>query len=320
MPYTIASQRRYLADFDVVLMGMPDTVIEPPSAFARLAELHINTKSDLTLGLFRTDERNPGGLVDFDEATLKVSSHVDKTSPHFPAHAENSWAIVAWGEKFTGLLCDAVDTGRRSPLGGELLFGDLIDMAIAHPNLTVSADFIDRRQGFYWDITNPAKYFELIQMGRQDSSNTGRVAETPSKNPASDHLQRSFFISHSAMDSAYAHNLVALLTANKIHGSANGKDLRSEGLDAHRRNLIRSCTNYVLLLSNNALRSGWIQDELEYVRMLDQVRVQVIELEPISDSESVRLGMYRRSMTQWLDGTSGEVAAAMEILLRGVDR
>jgi hypothetical protein len=42
-----------------------------------------------------------------------------------------------------------------SPPGKELLFGDLIDAAIADPSVHIVGDFVDENDGFYWDITEP---------------------------------------------------------------------------------------------------------------------------------------------------------------------
>jgi hypothetical protein len=57
MPYTIASQREYLQRYDTILMGMPDTVIDPADAFKRLLDLHQQLAADLTLGLFHANDR-----------------------------------------------------------------------------------------------------------------------------------------------------------------------------------------------------------------------------------------------------------------------
>ncbi|HEX9734724.1 MAG TPA: hypothetical protein VGG06_22355 [Thermoanaerobaculia bacterium] len=62
-------------------------------------------------------------------------------------------------------LASKASKGGRTlcPPGKELLFGDLIDVAIMHQRLHIIADFVDKDYGFYWDITEPEKYFDLLR-------------------------------------------------------------------------------------------------------------------------------------------------------------
>lgn len=169
MPYTIDSVFEQLRDFEYVMMGMPDTVIEPEDSFLRVHNLLREQRADLALGLYRTDVRNRGGYIEFDQSTKRVLSHTDKTSAKFPSDADNSWAIVCWNKDFTAYLHELVQRrshpkilssyGQRK----ELLFGDIIDAAIEDQSVQVVADFMDEQRGFYWDITEPEKYFQLLR-------------------------------------------------------------------------------------------------------------------------------------------------------------
>lgn len=169
MPYTIDSIYEQSRAFDYVMMGMPDTVIEPITSFSALYTMLRQAKADLALGLYRTDSRNRGGFIKFDFRTQKVLSHIDKTQPDFPDNADNAWAIASWTRKFTEYMHEYLENRaakmRRNllPPDKELLFGDIIDAAIADVSLHVVADFIGENEGFYWDITEPEKYFDLLR-------------------------------------------------------------------------------------------------------------------------------------------------------------
>lgn len=127
--------------------------------------------ADLALGLYRTDIRNRGGYIQFDEHSKKVELHIDKTNPHFPDTANNSWAIACWKKTFTEVMHKFLGEQGTTIINGkqrmgeepELLFGDVIEAALNTPGLTVIADFVDQKRGFYWDITNPEKYFDLLK-------------------------------------------------------------------------------------------------------------------------------------------------------------
>lgn len=170
MPVGIDCIRDQLLRYDFVLMGMPDTVIEPQNSFSALLTLAKERNADLALGLFRTDRRNKGGYVVFDEVTKTVTYHVDKERPGFPENAANSWAIACWTRRFTDFMHSFVQSARSTQRRAaaadqrrELLFGDVIDGAIQDANIRCVADYIDRERGFYWDITAPDKYFDLLR-------------------------------------------------------------------------------------------------------------------------------------------------------------
>lgn len=169
MPYTVDSIFDQLKSYEYVMLGMPDTILEPVECFRSLLSLLMQTRADLSLGLFRTDMRNRGGYVKFDPTNKRVRSHVDKTSVRFPEGADNAWAIACWNAKFTNfvhtLLREKSHPVIQNTLknGTELLFGDMIDAAIADSAINVVADFVDEGKGFYWDITKPEKYFQLLR-------------------------------------------------------------------------------------------------------------------------------------------------------------
>jgi dTDP-glucose pyrophosphorylase len=322
MPYSIASQKQFLDRYDLILMGMPDTVIDPEDSFLSLIDLHHRVRADLSLGLYKIDTRNPGGIVYFNEDTNRVTRHIDKTSPDFPPDADNSWAIACWNRRFSDFMYTQVESHRRAGKRQELLFGDLIDAAVNRNGLQVVAEYINLQDGFYWDITNPAKYFELIQTGHRGfvhdpSVRTYRTRSQPPSMPSMRNKlsRRVIFVSYSSTNAVFANNLTALLKARGIDIQIDSKNMHSGPLDRQIGGMIKTSSDYVLLLSNEALRSEWVQTELAHTRMLGSHRVHIVQLEDIDDPESSRLGQYRRSLFKWLDGRRGEVAEVVEQIL-----
>lgn len=188
MPYTIDSIWDQARAFECVLMAMPDTVIDPTNSFEVVLKLLSDKQADLALGLFRTDRRNRGGFVEFDQMTRRVTGHVDKTSPDFPDSADNSWAVAAWNTRFTEFMHAELASGRLLPrrnarVEHEVLFGDVIDLAMADRSVIVVADYVDETSGFYWDITEPDKYFDLLRFYSPDDR-----AQTVVANPRVDLL------------------------------------------------------------------------------------------------------------------------------------
>lgn len=198
MPYALDNIFEQTKDYDYVLMGLPDTVIEPANSFRAVFKLLRHLEADVALGIYRTDNRNRGGYIIFDRETKEVKRHIDKTSPAFPQDADNSWAIVCWNLKFTEYLHTLLNNKRnhrsRNPAIShrELLFGDVIDEAIMDSSVRVVADFVDEKNGFYWDITEPEKYFDLLR--RYYSSGDASIIKEQSLN------SKKIFIGHGHSD------------------------------------------------------------------------------------------------------------------------
>ncbi len=167
MPYTLDSQYYQVREYDTVIMGLPDTIIEPADAFTRILHILRYNKADIAIGVFATDYRNKGGWIEFDRVTKIVTGHFDHASPKFPRNPDNAWAVVAWNKKFTEFM--HAELGKKSallkttPMNKEIIFGYMIDIAIKNDTIKIVADYIDERDGFFWDITSLEKYFELLR-------------------------------------------------------------------------------------------------------------------------------------------------------------
>jgi len=141
MPYALNLAKNWVNDADV-LFGMPDTIIEPQDAFQQLYDFHQASFSDLTLGLFQTDNPSKFGMVDVD-AMGNVKFIIDK-----PKNTEliYMWGCACWSSSFTKLIDEYLSS--HSYNGIEIVLGDIFSYAIKK-GLTVkgmkfnSGQFID---------------------------------------------------------------------------------------------------------------------------------------------------------------------------------
>lgn len=85
---------------ELVIFGMPDTIVEPKDAFVQLVDHHRATDADLTLGIF--DTKTPWKLspVRMDEEG-RVIDNIDKPQE---TDLRNTWGICCWGPRFTELM------------------------------------------------------------------------------------------------------------------------------------------------------------------------------------------------------------------------
>ena len=142
MPYALNLIHNWLTD-EIVLFGMPDTIIEPGNAFQQLIKYHLFTKSDLTLGLFKTDNPSKFGMVDFD-ADNKVRCIIDKPKS---TNLKYMWGCACWSPSFSELMNNYLN--EHPFVGKEILLGDIFQHAV-DSNLCVSA--IKFSDGNYIDI------------------------------------------------------------------------------------------------------------------------------------------------------------------------
>jgi len=99
MPYALDLARPWLRD-EIVLFGMPDTIVQPMEVFKRMLEAHLARHADLTLGVFRTQTPQKFGMVEID-ANDRVIRNVDKPKE---TDLEYMWGIACWSPSFTELM------------------------------------------------------------------------------------------------------------------------------------------------------------------------------------------------------------------------
>jgi hypothetical protein len=310
MPFAI-DKIYHEAQGKTVLLGMPDTLIEPDNAFEILVSTFQQHKSDLELGLFRTQPDNYGGFIEFDGRTSRVTSHIDKTSRDFPrGRADNTWAIACWNDRFTKFLHEFVNDRREeyryTGFGHfkELLFGDVIDAAIRSKDLEVTASFVSEDRGFYLDITEPAKYFQAVlhyHIPRSRLTSRGQMATNREK--------LNVFISHSSEQKAHADNLHYMLKQGGYEPILDSYDIKGgQQIPKRIESLIRECDYFVLLLSKESMESRWVQVEISLAYaagLLDQERLLPVELDAIPSEVGNSIPLIPKNSYNWLDGTKG---------------
>ena len=127
----------------IVLFGMPDTILEPRTAFESLLDAHISKSADLTIGLFKTDNPSKFGMVECD-VEWNVISTVDK-----PKHSdlEYMWGFACWSAPFTKLLHEFVV--EHAEAKREVVLGDVFNRALERKMKVCAVPFDD---GLYMDI------------------------------------------------------------------------------------------------------------------------------------------------------------------------
>jgi glucose-1-phosphate thymidylyltransferase len=142
MPGAIDLARPWVGE-DMILFGMPDTIIEPTDCFSRLVAYHRTKSLDLTLALFRTDNPAKFGMVDV------ASDGVVRTTIDKPAKTDLRlmWGAACWSPTFTRLL--GMFLAERPYAGKEIVLGDVFNRAI-EVGLTVHGYTFE--EGKYIDI------------------------------------------------------------------------------------------------------------------------------------------------------------------------
>jgi glucose-1-phosphate thymidylyltransferase len=97
----IDATHAWVVDRDVCL-ALPDTVIEPADALARVGATLASTNADLVVGVFPTDRPEQLGPVRVD-AGGRVRDVLDKPA-QVSDDMRNTWGIAAWTPRFSALL------------------------------------------------------------------------------------------------------------------------------------------------------------------------------------------------------------------------
>jgi glucose-1-phosphate thymidylyltransferase len=126
-----------------VLMGMPDTILRPVDALAKLRSFYEREHADLALAVAPTEEPGRLGPVLFD-GTGRVREVMDK--PAVPPH-NKVWAVACWGPTFTEFLHAYLAV--RPPSADEVALGSVFQAAVARGLRVRALSFDD---GMYIDV------------------------------------------------------------------------------------------------------------------------------------------------------------------------
>jgi glucose-1-phosphate thymidylyltransferase len=138
LPHAVRCARPWLGDSDVML-ALPDTIILPSDALARVHTARVERGADLALGVFPVDEPERLGPVEIsdDGTVLHIYDKPATTT------LRNSWGLASWSARFTEFCC-RWDEERESQ-GGERVIGDVFEAARAAGFPVVAVTFDEGR-------------------------------------------------------------------------------------------------------------------------------------------------------------------------------
>lgn len=136
-----------------VVMGMPDTIAAPSNSLEQLVKLHRENASELSLGLFPTNNPQKFGMVKTDEKA-NIMYHQDKPKQ---TDATTMWGLAVWEPSFTQTLHESLKQPPRSDK--EIALGDIFDIMLAQGK-TCKAFPIN--SGKYYDIGTYDDYKRAI--------------------------------------------------------------------------------------------------------------------------------------------------------------
>jgi glucose-1-phosphate thymidylyltransferase len=150
----IVAARPWLGDRDACL-ALPDTLIAPDDALARVRAERESSGADLVLGVFPTDHPEQLGPVRVASAG-RVAEVLDK-----PAITDlrNTWGIALWSPRFTELLAREV---AAAPDDAKPVLGAVFQRAIA-TGMSVRAVTFD--DGHFVDVGTSAGLAEALSTG-----------------------------------------------------------------------------------------------------------------------------------------------------------
>ncbi|MCB0482757.1 MAG: NTP transferase domain-containing protein [Flavobacteriales bacterium] len=148
MPYALDLAFSWVQD-SAILFSMPDTLITPDDAMAKLVAHHRLNKADVTLGLFPTDNPHKFGMVELDSEG-DIVNFVDK--PEY-TNLEMMWGCAVWSAKFTHFMHKFLS--ELSITGTEIVLSDVF-LAALKQGLSFTAFPI--KNGKYHDIGTPESF------------------------------------------------------------------------------------------------------------------------------------------------------------------
>jgi glucose-1-phosphate thymidylyltransferase len=145
LPHAIACAQAWLGEAEV-LLALPDTMVLPGDALARVQERRRERGADLALGVFPVDEPERLGPVEMDDEGRVLRIHDKPRGRQWM----NSWAVASWSSRFTRYCAEW--ERRRSRANGEPALGHVFEAARADGLAMVAVPF---DSGHFLDIGTP---------------------------------------------------------------------------------------------------------------------------------------------------------------------
>lgn len=130
-PFTLDQACPFIQDA-LVALGFPDIIFRSDDAFKRLIAKQVETKADVVLGLFPTQQPQKVDMVEIDHhyRVKRIQIKPDKTG------LKHTWGIAVWTPVFTHFMHDYLMTVQSSFETAEnekteLHVGDVIQAGIA---------------------------------------------------------------------------------------------------------------------------------------------------------------------------------------------
>lgn len=127
VPFSLDTARPFTSGATVA-MGLPNILIHPPDALARVVQRHRSTGADLTLGLFPWTAPPSDDMIDVDEHGRVLSCHSEPD----PAPGATTWALMAWGGRFADFMHARGEQwlARGDADGGEFRLSTVLTAAV----------------------------------------------------------------------------------------------------------------------------------------------------------------------------------------------
>jgi dTDP-glucose pyrophosphorylase len=154
LPHVVRCARPWLGGADV-LLALPDTVVLPGDALARLHQARLRDGMDLMLGVLPTPESGRLGPVELD-ARGGVVRILDKPGDN---RFGNTWAILSWSSVFTEFCCRWEEARARQGRA-EAALGHAMEAARADGMRVGAVAFAE---GMFADIGTPRGLADTVQ-------------------------------------------------------------------------------------------------------------------------------------------------------------
>ncbi len=110
----------------IVYLGFPDMLLSPQNAMKLLSDTISQTKADLVLGAFLTEDPGKVDMIDFD-SNGKLTKLVIKDSQ---VNYKYAWVISCWKSTFTNYIYHEFQSKLKHPQNDEIYIGHIMQSFI----------------------------------------------------------------------------------------------------------------------------------------------------------------------------------------------